>query len=93
MQQHWAPDHYDDKLGFVSAMARDLVDLLQPQRGERILDVGSGTGNLTYEIARTGADVVGIDVSSDMVRQARAKYPEIPFLEANAETFPHIRAF
>jgi trans-aconitate methyltransferase len=87
MYQQWAPDHYDDKLGFVSAMARDLVDLLQPQKGERILDVGSGTGNLTHEIAKSGADVVGIDVSSEMVRQARAKYPEISFLEADAETF------
>ncbi|MCY0865293.1 MAG: methyltransferase domain-containing protein [Sulfobacillus sp.] len=87
MPQQWAPHHYDEKLGFVSAMARDLIDLLQPQKGERILDVGSGTGDLTHEIAQRGADVVGIDVSPDMVRQARAKYPGLRFLEADAECF------
>ena len=52
-----------------------LLDLLAPQPGERILDLGCGTGHLTAKIAEAGAEVVGIDSSSEMVAEARAFIP------------------
>jgi 2-polyprenyl-3-methyl-5-hydroxy-6-metoxy-1,4-benzoquinol methylase len=48
-----------------------LFELLAPRPGERVLDLGCGTGHLTARIAETGADVVGIDASAEMVEQAR----------------------
>jgi trans-aconitate methyltransferase len=53
-----------------------LVDLLDPKPGERILDLGCGSGQLTAKIAEAGARVIGIDLSPDMIAQARANYPE-----------------
>ena len=45
--QHWNAQLYDAKHAFVYQYGADVVGLLNPQPGERILDLGSGTGHLT----------------------------------------------
>lgn len=86
---HWQAAHYDDKIGFVSKLGRSLLPLLDPQPGERILDLGCGTGDLTAEIARSGAGVTGIDASPSMIAEARAKHaaPGIGFEAADARSY------
>jgi SAM-dependent methyltransferase len=54
-------------LGYESGL---ILDLLRPQRGERILDAGSGTGIFTRQFLARGADVVGLDISFAMLRRA-----------------------
>ncbi|MFP4647838.1 MAG: magnesium protoporphyrin IX methyltransferase [Halorhodospira sp.] len=44
--------------------------------GERILDAGCGPGELSVEVARRGAQVVGVDVSSNLIDIARQRRPE-----------------
>ncbi|MNW38719.1 Malonyl-[acyl-carrier protein] O-methyltransferase [compost metagenome] len=85
--QVWQPEHYDNKLGFVSEYGKGVVDLLKPQRDEVILDLGCGTGDLSNEIAGTGAKVVGMDFSAQMIEQARYKYPGLNFKVGNGERF------
>lgn len=87
MDDAWNAEHYDDKLGYVSRLGQEVVTLLRPQRGENILDLGCGTGDLTNEIASFGATVVGIDRSPSMIHQARRKYPELQFIVADGEDF------
>ncbi|MNF01212.1 Ubiquinone biosynthesis O-methyltransferase [compost metagenome] len=53
---------------------------LNPKRGESILDLGCGTGDLAYEIAKSGASVTGMDMSEAMIQQAQKKYPEMTFI-------------
>lgn len=72
---HWNSESYDDKLNFVANPVAEVLSLLHPRLGEQILDVGCGTGDLTAEIAAAGAIPTGIDLSEEMVRQARQKYP------------------
>jgi trans-aconitate methyltransferase len=74
-QATWNAELYDDKHSFVWKMAAGVLKLLAPQSGERILDIGCGTGHLTAQIAEAGAEVLGIDRSADMIRQAKEKYP------------------
>lgn len=87
MSQDWNSQLYDQKHAFVWERAADLLDLLKPQPGERILDLGCGTGHLTARIAELGGNVEGMDYSGDMLAQAREKYPEIRFWQGNASSF------
>ncbi|MDR3713257.1 MAG: methyltransferase domain-containing protein [Puia sp.] len=75
----WNAGLYDDKHSFVSKFGEDLVTLLSPSAGERILDLGCGTGYLAHLIAESGAEVTGVDSSADMIGKARTAYPEITF--------------
>lgn len=78
---------YDEQLSFVSDFGKGVAKLLQPQNGERVLDLGCGTGDLSYEISQSGADVTGIDASNTMIEKARCKYPDITFQVERAELF------
>jgi trans-aconitate methyltransferase len=75
----WNAGLYDGKHAFVWEKAKDVVELLAAKSGERILDLGCGTGTLTAEIAACGAHVVGVDRSSEMIDEARKKFPAIQF--------------
>lgn len=75
----WDAGLYDDKHSFVWKLATGVLELLEAKSGERILDLGCGTGHLTTKIAETGAHVVGVDRSPEMIRQAREKYPALRF--------------
>jgi SAM-dependent methyltransferase len=68
--------------GFVPALGAAALDLLDPQPGETILDVGCGEGTLTLEIKNRGAEVVGIDNSLSMVGAARAKGLDARLMDA-----------
>ncbi len=83
----WQTDLYREKHGFVFNYGKDLISMLNPQSGERILDLGCGTGELTAEIAKSGAQLVGMDASEKMIEAAKAKFPEIQFIKAKGESF------
>lgn len=52
------------------AIAR-LVDLAGVGEGDRVLDAGCGTGNVSLTACRAGADVVGLDLTRGMLQLAR----------------------
>ena len=83
----WNARLYDDKHSFVFKYGEDVVQLLAPQQGERILDLGCGTGYLTHLIAQAGARVVGIDNSASMIHRAQAAYPDLDFRVMAATDF------
>lgn len=87
MSRSWDPSLYDGKHGFVSALGAELIDELDPRPGERVLDLGCGTGHLTFRLSERGACVVGLDASEAMVREARAAYPAIEFVVGDAADF------
>ena len=83
----WNATLYDDKHKFVSNFGEELVSLLNPQKGEHILDVGCGTGDLAHDISKSGATVTGIDASQPMIEAAKEKYPDIHFNVQDGEQF------
>jgi trans-aconitate 2-methyltransferase len=87
LQQSWNPALYQSQHAFVWQYGEQLIELLAPQPGERILDLGCGTGQLTQQLAIAGATVMGIDASASMIEQAAQQYPDIPFAVADARAF------
>jgi trans-aconitate methyltransferase len=83
----WDSSLYDDRHSFVWRAGADLVDLLAPKPGERILDLGCGTGHLTAKIVEAGAEGTGLDSSTSMVAQARQNFPGLKFVLADARDF------
>ncbi|HVZ98114.1 MAG TPA: methyltransferase domain-containing protein [Chitinophagaceae bacterium] len=89
----WNASLYDGKHSFVFKYGEDLVELLQPKEGERILDLGCGTGYLTNMIAARGTDVTGIDNSEEMIAKAKVQFPELQFYKRSATDFHFDRPF
>ncbi len=92
-QQQWNPDLYQASHSWAWEYGRDLVQLLAPKPGERILDVGCGTAQLTQEIAEARADVVGIDASPEMIAAARNNFPQLRFELCDAAALPFVNEF
>ncbi len=87
MKVAWNPNLYDDKHDFVFKFGEEIVSLLNPQKDEVILDLGSGTGDLTKQIAENSQQVIGLDNSAEMVLKAQQKHPNIAFVQADARSF------
>jgi len=91
MQQTWDASLYAGNGRFVALLAESLVETLDPQPGERILDLGCGDGFLTRRIAESGAIVVGVDSSPQMVAAAKEQGADARCV--NAESLPFEREF
>jgi SAM-dependent methyltransferase len=78
----WDAEDYARVGGFVPALGQAALDLLDPQPGEHILDVGCGDGTLTLKIKERGADVVGIDNNLSMIAAAKAKGLDARLMDA-----------
>ncbi len=69
----WSSADYAKHAAFVPRLGDAVLQLLNPQPGELILDLGCGDGMLTQRIAEAGARVIGLDSSPEMVEAARAR--------------------
>jgi SAM-dependent methyltransferase len=66
-----------------------LLRLLEPMRGERVLDIGCGTGRHLLMFLEMGLDVTGLDASSHMLEVARKRLGSRPELhQGMAEDLP-----
>ncbi|CAM3260809.1 class I SAM-dependent methyltransferase [Deinococcus saxicola] len=75
---------YDHWADFVLTYARDAgLELADASA----LDLACGTGGFTRELAASGLHVAGLDGSEDMLREARARQPEVEFVAGDLRTF------
>src|SRR3954466_4336820 len=79
---------------FTTPVAAQLVAFAQIRSGQRVLDVGTGTGVVAITAARAGARVDGLDLTPELLGQARensriAQLPEIVWTEGDAENLPY----
>ncbi len=85
--QHWHSGHYAKHAGFVPTFGLQVVALLAPQPGERILDLGCGDGVLTEALVKAGAEVIGVDASADMIQAARGRGLDARVMDGRALAF------
>ncbi len=78
----------------IVARRREILELLAPRPGARLLDIGAGPGFFAEEAGERvgpGGRVVGIDTSADMLEMAQrrcARLPQVAFLEGDALHLP-----
>ena len=87
----WDPESEFRPLHEINPLRLDWINALAPLHGKRVLDVGCGGGILADAMARKGADVLGIDLSSKSLKVAQlhaleAQTPGVSYREVSAET-------
>ena len=88
MTQQWKCTDYQTYADFVPALGVDVLGLLNPQTGEKILDLGCGDGALTSKILALGADVVGLDAADELATAAEKRGLSILRLDAHGFSMP-----
>ena len=83
----WNTELYNLQHKFVYKFGENVVEWLDPHVGEKILDVGCGTGQLSDIIHHAGAIVTGIDASPEMIKKAKQNYDDIKFFVKDACNF------
>ncbi len=87
-----AADAYDGFMGRYSLLlSAQMADIASIHRGQRVIDVGCGTGALTGElVGRLGpAAVAAVDPSAPFVAAIRARHPGVDVRQATAEQLPY----
>lgn len=87
----WDPESEFRPLHQINPLRLEWINGLSPLQGQRVLDVGCGGGILADAMARKGAQVTGIDLSTKALRVAQlhaleAQTPDIEYREVSVET-------
>lgn len=85
---HWCETEVGS---FVDQVEKELMkEVAKPQKGEKALDLGCGTGIYSYWLYEQGLDVVGIDISKNMLDVAKKKKDakNITFLQGDISNLP-----
>ncbi len=67
---------------------KQVVDLVDPRPGERILDLAAGTGTSSEPFEQAGADVVPCDFSQGMLQVGKAARPSLDFTAGDGMALP-----
>jgi len=85
--QTWNARSYAENAAFVPTLGHDALLLLNAQPGEKILDLGCGDGTLTERIAASGAEVIGVDSSPNMIEAAKQRGLCVQIMDAYQLSF------
>src|SRR4051794_39954624 len=69
----WGLGRYEDTAARLEPAARVVVESAAPEAGERLVDVGCGTGNAALLAAERGARVTGVDPAARLLDVARER--------------------
>ena len=85
-----AYDKTNDLLSFGQAKRwrKKLTEKVDPQSGEKILDIAAGTGTSSMALKLPGVEVIAADFSKGMLAEGKKRYPELEFVFADAMKLP-----
>ncbi|MEO6120378.1 MAG: class I SAM-dependent methyltransferase [Terriglobales bacterium] len=73
MKATWMAGDFGQIANFTAPEAERFVQRLNLRPGQRVLDVACGSGNLAIPAAKSGCEVTGVDIATNLVEQARAR--------------------
>ena len=89
----WIAGDFGEIAKSIEKGAEEFISRLDLKPGTRVLDVATGTGNLAVPAAKTGADVMGIDIAPNLIEQAigraAAEGVDAKFEVGDAEALPY----
>lgn len=89
----WMAGDFGEIAKLNSQGAEDFIERIRLKPGTKVLDVACGTGNQSLPAARAGADVIGLDIATNLLEQARQRAADeklkIEFVEGDAERLPY----
>jgi ubiquinone/menaquinone biosynthesis C-methylase UbiE len=89
----WYEEHLKgDDTYHAKVIAPNLMRILNPKQGVRVLDIGCGEGYFTRLIDASGAYVEGADIAKELIAKAKATSPDVKFHVTSAEHMPMIQA-
>jgi demethylmenaquinone methyltransferase/2-methoxy-6-polyprenyl-1,4-benzoquinol methylase len=85
----WAPIYNVTDL-FISRIRPKVVEFLNAKSNSKVLDIATGTGKQAFAFAKKGYNVIGIDLSEDMLKVAtkKSKYKNVKFEVTDAANMP-----
>lgn len=87
MNINWDAKKYTSDFSFVHQYGNSVLELIEAGENSTILDLGCGNGALSKTLRDKGFIVKGLDASGELLEIARANYPDIEFLQADATDF------
>ena len=81
-----ADEYYKRWHGHISRIEPTLLKFLSFVRGNKLLDVGCGTGRDCNYYHSKGYDVTGVDLSEKMIELCKKNYPGISFFNMNMKS-------
>jgi SAM-dependent methyltransferase len=88
----WGVGSYERTAAELAPAAQAAIDVAAPREGERVVDVGCGTGNAALLAAERGARVTGVDPAPRLLEVARAEASarglDVTFLPGDAASLP-----
>jgi SAM-dependent methyltransferase len=92
MKATWMAGDFGQIAVFSADEAENFVNRIGIKPGAQVLDVACGTGNTAIPAARAGAAVVGVDIATNLLEQARKRAAsedlDVRFEEGDAEELP-----
>lgn len=65
-----------------------FITYMQMEQGKKYVDISCGSGNYTVALHKKGYAIIGLDISPEMLKKARAKDPFITLLQGDAHQLP-----
>ncbi len=88
----WMSGNYGTIAEYLEPGAMEFLSRIPIEPGTRVLDVACGAGQISIPAARAGAKVVGVDIATNLIDQARARASaenlDARFEESDAEMLP-----
>ena len=89
----WMAGDFGEIAKLNAGEAEGFIERIHLKAGTKVLDVACGTGNQSLPAARAGAEVIGLDIATNLLEQARkraaAEKLKIEFIEGDAEKIPY----